>query len=88
MTKLVGIKIVTTKSGKTGYAYQFMSDFTDYDTTHAQCIGNQVFSEYSSQAFQVKVGDEVEIVYGKGFQGKAQLMDIRTVLDSKIKINK
>lgn len=47
-----------------------------------------MFSEYSSQAFKVNVGDEVDIIYGKGYQGKAQLMDILVVSDSKLKINK
>ena len=47
-----------------------------------------MFSEYSSQAFKVNVGDEVDIMYEKGFQGKAQLIDIRVVSDGKLKINK
>lgn len=88
MKRIAGIKVVTTKSGNKGYEYHIVSEFSDYDKTHAECYGNQVFSEYSSQAFKVNVGDEVDIIYGKGFQGKAQLMDIIVVSDSKLKINK
>lgn len=88
MKKIAGIKVVTTKAGNKGYEYHIVSEFSDYDKTHAECYGNQVLSEYSSQAFKVSVGDEVDLIYGKGFQGKAQLMDIRVVSDSKLKINK
>lgn len=89
MTKLVGVKVITVKStGKKGYMYFFLSDFPDFEKNNADCYGNSVFSEYSSKAFNVNVGDEVDVVYSKGFQGKAQLMDILVVTDSKQKINK
>ena len=87
-TFLKGVKVYSKKDGSKGYEYHFESEFSDYDKTHAECYGNQVLSEYSSQAFKVNVGDEVDLIYGKGFQGKAQLMDIRVVSDSKLKINK
>lgn len=88
MAKLVGVKVITTKAGNKGYEYHFVDDFPLYDKEHAECYGSQVFSEYSSQAFNVNVGDEVEIIYGKGFQGKAQLTGILSVSDSKEKVNK
>lgn len=88
MAKVIGIKVITTKSGNKGFEYHFADAFSEYDKNHAECNGNQVFSEYSSKAFKVNVGDEVDIIYGKGFQGKAQLMDILVVSDSKLKINK
>lgn len=88
MTKISGIKVITTKAGNKGYEYHFIGEFSEYDRAHAECHGNQVFTEYSSKAFQVNVGDEVILVYGKGFQGKAQLMDICNVSESKLKINK
>lgn len=88
MAKLIGVRAITTKAGNKGFEYHFADAFSDYDKTHAECFGNQVFSEYSSQAFKVNVGDEVDIIYGKGYQGKAQLMDILVVFDSKLKINK
>lgn len=87
-TILEGVKVYPKKDGSKGYEYHFKSEFSEYDRTHAECYGNEVFSEYSSQAFKVNVGDEVDVMYGKGFQGKAQLMDIRVVTDSKLKINK
>lgn len=88
MAKLVGVKVITTKAGNKGYEYAFIDKYSEYDMQHAECFGNQVFSEYSSQAFNVNVGDEVEIIYGKGFQGKAQLTGILSVSDSKEKVNK
>ena len=87
-TILEGVKVYPKKDGSKGYEYHFKSEFSEYDRTHAECYGNEVFSEYSSQAFKVNVGDEVDVMYGKGFQGKAQLMDIRVVTNSKLKINK
>lgn len=88
MAKLIGYKVVKTKSGNTGFEYHFADAFTEYDKEHAECFGNQVFSEYSSKAFKVNVGDEVDIIYGKGFQGKAQLMDILVCANGTLKISK
>lgn len=73
---IIGIKVITTKMGKTGYEYHFQTAFSDYDKEHSQCYGSQVITEYSPIAFNVKVGDEVAIYYGKGYQGRAQLVDI------------
>lgn len=89
MIKLVGVKIITVKSsGNKGYMYYFIGDFSDYEKKNAEVYGNSVFSEYSSKLFNVSVGDEVDIVYSKGYQDKAQLMDILVVTDSKEKISK
>lgn len=88
MAKLIGVKVVTTKAGNKGYEYHFIDEFSPYDKEHAECYGNQVFSEYSSQAFNAKVGEDVEILYGKGFQGKAQLTGILSVSEGKVKSDK
>lgn len=88
MAKLAGVKVITTKAGNKGYEYHFIDEFGAFDKEHAEVYGNQVFSDYSSQAFNVNVGDEVEIIYGKGFQGKAQLTGIRSLSASKVKIDK
>lgn len=88
MAKLIGIKIVATKSGKDGYEYHFADEFDEYSKNHAECYGKQVFTEYSQKLFKAKVGDEVILVYGKGYQGKAQLIDIHNVTDNKLKMNK
>lgn len=88
MAKLVGIKAITTKVGNIGYEYHFIDEFPEYDRGHAECQGNCVLSEYTSKAFPVNVGDEVTLVYRKGFQGKAQLVGIYNVADGKLKINK
>lgn len=88
MAKLVGIKVTTRQDGNKGYVYHFVDTFSDYDKEHAECYGNQVFSEYSTKAFKVNVGDEVDVIYAKGYQDKAVLMDILVVSENKIKINK
>ena len=31
MTKLLGIKVITTKAGNRGYEYYFLDEFTEYD---------------------------------------------------------
>lgn len=88
MSKIIGIKAITTKSGNKGFEYHLAESFNEYDREHADCYGNQVFTEYSTKAFKVNVGDEVILIYGKGFQGKAQLVDMHIADDSKLKINK
>lgn len=88
MAKLVGVRVVVTRAGNKGYEYHFVDDFPLYYKEHSECYGSQSFSEYSSQAFNVNVGDEVEIIYSKGFQGKAQLTGILSVSDSKVKSDK
>ena len=76
MSQIIGIKAITTKSGNKGYEYHVCDDFSEYDKTHATCYGKQVLTEYASTAFNVNIGDEVQLVYGRGFQGKAQLVNI------------
>ena len=84
MTKLVGVKVTTKPDvDKKSYMYYFEDAFSDYDKEHAECFGNQVCSEYSTKAFKVKVGDEVDVIYKKGFQGKAVLLDIQVVSENK-----
>lgn len=88
MAKLVGVKVVTTKTGNKGYEYHFIDEFNTYDINNAECYGKQVFSEYSTQLFNAKVDEEVEVIYSKGFQGKAQLTGIRSVSEGKVKSDK
>ena len=39
MAKLIGYKVVKTKSGNTGFEYHFADAFTEYDKEHAECFG-------------------------------------------------
>ncbi len=86
MATLLGVKAITTKSGSKGYEYHFCDDFSVYDKEHAECFGEQTINEYSSTKFDVNIGDEVKLIYGKGFQGRAQLIDIQKTSDNKLKI--
>lgn len=87
MAKIIGIKKIITKAGKEGYEYHCADKFDSYTLEHAECSGNQVFTEYSPIQFNVKVGDDVILVYQKGFQGRAQLMEMHSI-ENKLKMNK
>jgi len=88
MAQLVGIKCITTQKGNKGFIYSFLDEYTDYDKENAQCVGKQSVSEYATKLFNVDVGSEVNLVYGKGFQGKAQLINVLPVSQSNIKTDK
>lgn len=85
MAKLVGMKVTTRPDGTKGYIYNFADSFSKYDKEHAECRGSRVFSEYSKMSFDVNIGDEVDVIYDKGFQDKAVLVDILVVSESKTK---
>jgi hypothetical protein len=60
-------------AGKTGVTYHLQGSFSDYDIENSNAEGVRVFNEFSYKDFNLKVGDQVAIVYGKGFQDKATL---------------
>jgi hypothetical protein len=63
-------------AGRTGVTYHLCGEFSDYDKENSDAKGYQVFSEFAYKDFGVEVGDIVMVVYGKGFQGKANLENI------------
>lgn len=79
--KIIGIKAFKSKaSGKMGFTYYFIQDFTDYELENSEVIeGKSCDSEYSGTDYGVKIGDEVELQYTKGFQDKAQLVGMNVV---------
>ncbi len=87
MSEIIGIKQITTKTGKTGTEYSIAEEFSDYDKEHSVCQGRKVITEYSSASFPVNVGDEVTLIYGKGFQGRAQLVNIIAKTTDRPKLN-
>lgn len=78
--KLIGMKATVMASGrnqgKTGYTYYFQKDFSDYDRENSTCQGVCVSQEFSYTDFGVAIGDEVTLVYDKGFQDRAVLTNL------------
>ena len=84
MTKITGIRSAKTKSDKIGYTYYFSTSFTDYEIENAEIVeGHKTGSGFSYTKFDVKVGDEVNLVYVPGFEGKAVLENIVAVAGKK-----
>ena len=88
MSRILGIKKGKNKEGNPSYVYYFSDDYSDYERNNAECLGSPVSSIYSSKDFKVNVGDELELIYGRGFQDKAVLKEIRIISERTLKINK
>lgn len=54
-------------------------EYTDYEKENSSCVGLDVIKEFSSKYFDVHPGDVVDFVYEPGYQGKAQLVNIRMI---------
>lgn len=77
---IVGIKTIKTKTGNTGYEIFYTEPFSQYEADTSESIhGLSCGREYSRKDFSVKVGDVVNMIYEKGFQDRAQLVDIQIV---------
>lgn len=76
---LVGRQKGTTKAGKVFYNYFFNRPFTNYESENGECLGMSVSTEFSYEDFPCLPGDTVALSYGRGFQDKAVLTDIRVV---------
>ncbi len=80
---ILGIKKTSYKgkdgSDKIAYNYSCTKDYTEYEQENAECKGQDVIREYSSKAYDVQVGDVVDLVYEPGYEGKATLVDMRIV---------
>lgn len=81
---LIGRKGTTSKNtGKKYFSYYFMTEFNNYELENADCLGHSIIIENTSLDFNaVSIGDECELVYGKGFQDKAVLTGIKVVKPS------
>lgn len=73
---IVGIKKGTTKNGKQCFNYYGLKDFSDYDLENSECQGHDVVSAFSYKDYGVMTGDEVDLRYEPGFEGRATLDDI------------
>lgn len=78
--QIVGIKETRSKAGNLGYNYYYTEPFSDYEAeTAVSLVGLSCGVEYSRKRFDVVPGDEVNMIYEKGFQDRAQLADMQVV---------
>lgn len=82
IVKIVGIK-KTLKKDTTDVFYWnifYEQAFSEYDTESAvEIYGKQTGMEFAREDFGIHVGDEVEFLFSKGFQGKAFLMGVKVI---------
>lgn len=82
IVKIVGIK-KTLKKDTTDVFYWnifYTQAFSEYDTESAvEIYGKQTGMEFAREDFGIHVGDEVEFLYSKGFQGKAVLTGVKVI---------
>lgn len=73
---IVGIKKGSTKNGKDTFNYYGLKDFSDYDMENSECQGKDIVAAFSYKDYGVMIGDEVDLRYEPGFEGRATLSDI------------
>lgn len=79
MWKIVGLVRGTSKAKNTPYTVlHCVTDFEEYQLPYAD--GNKVQEAFIRGYLDVEVGDEVELVYGVGYEGKAIVTGVN-VLD-------
>lgn len=80
IVKIVGIK-KTLKKDTTDVFYWnifYEQAFSEYDMeSSVEIFGKQTGMEFAREDFGIHVGDEVEFLYSKGFQGKAVLTGVK-----------
>jgi hypothetical protein len=77
--KVVGITRGKTKEKKKPFTVlHLIGDFDDYQIENSE--GNTAQNVYVAGDQDVEVGDEIELVYGVGFEGKAVVKGINVLL--------
>lgn len=69
--KLLGIETINSKKG---VFYKYYIGFSS-----DSCLGYIVRDYFTSKVFDVSLGDEVELVFGAGYDMKAYLKEIKRV---------
>lgn len=73
--KIVGLLFgVSKSSGKEYTVLHTVKEFDDYQKEKSKGVCTE--SVYVPTRLGVKVGDEIELVYDKGFEGKAIVKDV------------
>lgn len=81
---VIGIKRGVSKNNRAFTILYTCSDFSDYDREHG-AFGQQTNETYVNDSIKCDIGDSVQYVYKKGFQGKAVLDNV--VVESGSDIN-
>lgn len=80
--KVTGYVVSESKKGTIGTTIYFECDHDDYRRENAlKCVGNSCASEYIRGDYSdvLTVGETVELIYGKGYEGRAVLREIIAV---------
>lgn len=79
MPRILGYAVTESKKGTVGTTVALETEFDDYRRENAiKCVGNDCVQEYIRGDYSsiLEVGQEVNLVYGRGFEGKAVLQKI------------
>ena len=79
MPRILGYAVTESKNGTVGTTIALETEFDSYrQETAIKCVGNDCVQEYirGDYSSMLKVGQLVNLVYGKGYQGKAVLQEI------------
>lgn len=77
--KVLGFTVTESKNGTVGTGISVEVEFDTYrQETAIKCTGNDCIQEYIRGDYSaiLKVGQTVELVYGKGYKGLAVLREI------------
>ena len=80
--KIIGYVVSKSKQGNIGTTLYYECEHDDYRRANAlKCEGNSCASEYIRGDYSdvLTVGGLVELIYGKGYEGKAVLREIVAV---------
>ena len=77
--RVLGLMLVESKKGNEGTLLSLEIPFDDYrQGTTKYCSGMDCVQEYirGDLSSQIKVGQEVTLIYGRGYEGKAVLREV------------
>lgn len=79
--KIIGIKVAPSSKdpSKVYRTYYFTGSFSSYELEHSDVQGKTCGSENTILDLNCQIGDEVELVYQKGFQDRAVLVGCNIV---------
>ena len=76
---VIGVMKGQNKNGKEFMQIFATKPFSTYESQTNQCLGLSVHSEFTYGNYDLTPGDEVELKYEPGYQGKATLVDIEVL---------
>lgn len=79
--KIIGIKNGMSKKGNEFSVISVSTDFSEYDKKSCVCVGQLAESHYigGSHLPYDYLGQDCELIYSKGYDGKAVVSDIRLI---------